>query len=71
MEETVAIHDDHHHNDDEEASTLSSDLDEISVLKAGDEDYDEDELVGDEDERVDEDVEELEVLDQPDEGLHP
>jgi hypothetical protein len=40
--------------------------DDVTVLKAGDEDYDDEEIVGDDDERVDEDDEGLEILDEPD-----
>lgn len=54
-------------NEVESTSSSPLDLDEVSVLRAEDEDYDEEDLVGEEDERIDEDEEEL---DEPDDGQH-
>ncbi|MHB1088410.1 MAG: hypothetical protein ACYC19_06575 [Acidimicrobiales bacterium] len=52
------------------SSKFSWDPDDVTILKAGDEDYDdEDDLVGDEDERIDDDDEEIEILDAPDDEL--
>ncbi|MBW4077930.1 MAG: hypothetical protein HIU84_05335 [Acidobacteria bacterium] len=58
---------DHGSNEETHASKFSWDPDDVTVLRAGDEDYDDDdEVVGDDDERVDDDDEDIDILDEPD-----
>lgn len=57
---------DHGSNEETHTSKFSWGPDDVTVLRAGDEDYDDDGVVGDDDERVDDDDEDIDILDEPD-----